>query len=532
MFRPNKERLKSVLLIILIFGSFAQVGILWSLKNHGLPIRFLTAFLPKFASTVSTTSSELKQSSFKPYRIIVSEGFDESHWVLQPDSSSGDNGGNYNKLWNELKLYLGMLADGSGTAKGVFSEDSQTQWERVIHSRAVIFEYRTMLKSNLLSYFIRNAPFLADGPTGIYKVAILPWEDINEGTFNLYFLDDDSKNGAKVYKYSLQPAGKRMNKSEYEALFEELRKMTVDKALRSYSTFGELFPAGTKYFFPVRRDILLVKYGPKGENLQTIAARIPEGLDTTTASPAQIGELLLGDERHGYDMSEDIYGNMVFKNVNSMYKLYEDGVMEYRYFSEYTEAEKGNEVAAFENAVEFIRKARLLPQGAEIFLSDFRGEGANSYQITFDYRIGGIPVSFDYDLQGRDNSNPGAGLKGAITIEANSRRVLKCWWILRSFEISREGKKPYNVLFSDFMDLAFSKENYADLKNDKTFGIKDIGICYRISRETLEEATEDGEVHGKGVRIPPSWIIFSEGENSSSTRQYTVPMNPIAKSVD
>ena len=485
-----------------------QVGILWDFINHGLPFNFLSAFLPK-DDIGAITEAELKENSFKPYRIIVSEGYDESHWLLSEEKKEGSD---YSLLLGELKSYLMDIGNAKTIGKPVLLEDTEKQWDRVIQGKVFIFEYKTNIKLSLLSQFLTGVGYTGDESMGAYRIVISPWEDINEHTNTVYILDEESGN-KKLFKYSIPMVSKKFIRSDYEEIIKKLNKSTTENTVRSYSIFKEVNPGeSSQFLFPVRKDIPVVMYGGKYEVFPNINSNVPKAFESkkeyTVEELKSKAEIILGSERHNYDLSEDIYGNIVFKNLNSMYRIYEDGILEYRYLSEFTEFDKGNETTAFEKAMEFIIKAKLLPQDAEIYLSSIQYDLKDRYRITFDYRMGDLPVFYNYNLKGKDISYPGSVINNAITIEVNSKRVLNCWWMIRSFDAIKDGKKQYNILFSEFMDLALSKEYYASLKNDPEFSIKDIDIRYEITN-----TTENGQ------RVEPSWIITTE-----KGKYYPIPM--------
>lgn len=509
MFRINKERVKTYLLIILVVGSLAQLGILWDFVNHRLPFNFLSSFFPKNSQTVAISADKLKEDSFKPFRIIVSEGYDESHWILAEGKNDESD---YSLLLNELKSYLKDIANTKASGKPILVEDAEKQWDKVIQSKVFIYEYKTNIKLSLLTQFLAGVGYYGDDSIDTYKIALSPWEDINEHTNTVYILDEETGT-KKLYKYSIPMASKKLARSNYDDIIKKLNKASEGNTIRNFSIFKEVNPGeNSRFLFPVRKDIPVAVLGSKFEAYPSLNSNIPQGFEKkkeyTIEELKSRADIILGSERHNYDLSEDIYGNIVFKNLNSMYRIYGDGILEYKYLSDVPESDKGNEITAFEKAIEFIIKAKLLPQSAEIYLSGIQYDLKDRYRITFDYKIGELPVFYNYKLDGKDISYPGSLINNAITVEVNSKRVLNCWWMLRSFDILKDGKKQYDILFSDFMDLALSKEYYAGLKSSPEFSIKDIDISYEVANST-----------GNVQKLDPSWVITTE-----KGKHYSVPM--------
>lgn len=497
MFRINKEILKSYILLIFIIGSFVQVKILWDLKDQGLPFKFLSAFVFKNGQNVPTI--ELKDNFSRPYRIIVSEGYGESHWVLTEDH---DEKSDYQKLWNELKLYLNDIFDIRQSIKPVTQDELYKQWDKLIQSKIIIFEYRANIKLNLLSYMIRNKNIAVDEPVGVYKIAISPWEDINEKSNTLYILDGNTKENARLYKFTLPISEvNKLSKQNYDETMKRLKKLTNEGMLRSYSIFKESNPRKDSSFpIPISDDIPIVNYGDKYESFYSIHSYVPKVFEVNKGQEAnEIAEFVLGSEKYSYQPSEDISGNIVFMNLNSIYKINKKGLLEYKYTSENLETEKGSEVSAFENAIAFISKANLLQGETEIHLSSIKYDEKDRYRFTFDYQVADIPVFVNFKLDTNETGTADNRINNAITIEANSKRVLSCKWLLRDFSKSREPRKSYSVFFVDLWDgLAADQELFNSLKT-KGVMVKDISVSYEVTSET-----EDYH------KIEPSWLITTE----------------------
>ena len=100
LYRIYKERLKFYILILLIITSLVQLGILWSYQNQGLPFNFMYLFNN---NQTSVDYSQPMRDFFSPYKVIISEGFDSSKWIL----NKNDN--NYKDLWKIAKFYIGSV---------------------------------------------------------------------------------------------------------------------------------------------------------------------------------------------------------------------------------------------------------------------------------------------------------------------------------------------------------------------------------------------------------------------------------------
>ena len=126
---------------------------------------------------------------FRPFKIVVSAGFENPHWVINEDDS------HYDEVWKNAKYYLKNII----SSKKIISEREflESQWKEVIEKKSVIIEFKNDISSNLI------AAFLGVGASGglkaekIYKMAILPAENINNNV-NIYIYT-----GEKVYLYTM-----------------------------------------------------------------------------------------------------------------------------------------------------------------------------------------------------------------------------------------------------------------------------------------------------------------------------------------
>ena len=78
-----KERIKLLLLAVLIASSLIQLGVLWRYQGHGLPFNFIGAVLHTDGSESDADLDKMaREEFFVPYRITASAGYDKPRWVL------------------------------------------------------------------------------------------------------------------------------------------------------------------------------------------------------------------------------------------------------------------------------------------------------------------------------------------------------------------------------------------------------------------------------------------------------------------
>ena len=433
----NRERIKSIVLIALFVISLIQVGILWSKQSHRLPISFLTGI---FARPQVPVSDEITRDElFIPYRLVISNG-ESSHWVIDKRNPI------YNPLWDEVKSYLSDIADGNLPQPAA----GMTNWGDITSKKGFAFDFKIGIKPDLLKWFLGKPNSTADIPS-VYKIMILP-DSINENVNSMYICDPNGK----VYKY--QPKDYKRKKSFFESL------STVDgshnNTYREYITMHDSNSEGKLNVVP---DALYVVTQPPFWSYSTISCSVPDSISNEDG----LAEALLGNQKERYQKSNYADGTIQFNIKENLYKIFPGGILEFKNFSEPDSGSGENVGAALLNAYGFIKKAASLTDSrADLFLSglDFVN---GRYTFTFDYMINGYPVYIDL-ASASPQDKPATR---AITIEASSKRVFYCKYVIRNF--AAVAKHNYHDRFLEIM--ADSNVNYQQVQ------IKDMGVGYVIN---------------------------------------------------
>jgi hypothetical protein len=214
-----------------------------------------------------------------------------------------------------------------------------------------------------------------------------------------------------------------------------------------------------------------------------------------------IENAILGERDSNYETTvSPIDGSLVFKNINNVFRIHSNGLLEYKYISSPGETENTNLNKSFENAVTFIEKRKPLIQGDTapgIYLSGISKQ-KDYVEFTFDYVINGMTINTDYSLNGEDKQV----LTNAITIRANSKRVINAWWIVMKFEQSKNTIK-YNDSFTDLISNYF--DNYKQLTSDSNFFMEDVRISYIIKNI------------GEKQLLKPMWVVVTNEGKVYST---------------
>ena len=139
--------------------------------------------------------------------------------------------------------------------------------------------------------------------------------------------------------------------------------------------------------------------------------------------------------------------------------------------------------------------------GVEYYLSGVKEE-KGYYEFTFDYILNNTPVFINYNSKSQDK----ALINNAVTITANSKRVINCWWLIKKFTQGNETGQYY-VDFSSFISLLDNMFQDNESLNFKNFSIEDISVSYEVKSGSENQSLE------------PVWVITTKNND-----YYAIPM--------
>lgn len=480
MRRFNVERFKLYILAMLVATSFIQVGILWNYQNEGLPTNFLWNI---FESSIKKTPGDVSDY-VKLFRVSATEGYDESHFILDESHEY------YEKLCNEAFYYLANLLEGKNIlGKQTYSEE---YWGEVVVKKSFVYEFKTKISLNILNALLQIEKPANQEFDGVYKMALLPRVDSNNN-IGLYIYD-----GTKTYGFVLPFSKKGFSREKYN---EILVSLEVNESY-SYVVMHEWMGIN-KTPYRIKPDILIPR-GSASEEFEDIICTVPQIIKNTDTSSKddleKIAAKILGKDKERLTWGVDLDKAIIFRNPSKSYKIHQDGLLEYKYLSQYDRADKGTEIEALERAVEFIANMADLVKGAEIYLSGIDRDNDGYYTFTFDYKVNHNPIAF---LEYPVNTGKEGFVNNAITINANKKKVLSCYWILKEFSIGSSNLEIRTYPF-DLLDDVFKKYDYLNFSN---FSLKDVIISYEAKSSKNEE------------HLKPVWVI-----ETMDGRYFTVEM--------
>lgn len=375
MRRVKVERFKFYILLVLVITSFIQVGILWSYQNEGLPTNFLWNIFANGEKKVRINVGDY----VKPYRITATEGYDEAHYVIDESHEY------YDKLWNEAGYYISsLLGEKNIVEKQTYTEE---YWGEVVVKKSFVYEFKTKISTNILGSLLKIDKISNHEFDGIYKMAVLPRVDSNNN-IGLYIYD-----GIKTYEFVLPLRPKGLSRDDYNNMLTTLGE--GDDSY-NYIVMNELMGIN-KTPYVIKPDTLIPR-GSSWEDFDDIISMVPQ--DITNLGPTKKNDLeniatkVLGSDKERLTWGIDMDNSIVFRNPSKIYKLHRDGLLEYSYLYQFDKSDKGNEIEALENVLEFIGGKVDFVKGADIYLSGVKDNEDGYYTFTFDYKVNKRPVCF------------------------------------------------------------------------------------------------------------------------------------------
>ncbi len=472
MNRTIKERVKSILIMMLLIIGTIQVGILWAGQSHGFPTGILAAIFDSHTSVDSATTS---RDLFVPYRTVLSNG-DRVHWII------GNDHQDFEKLWSDGKTCL------SSIIKGKFTKlESEVAWRDITARRGITFSFKAAINPQLLRWYLELEDNDAEIPT-LLKLKIVP--------------DLSGKSADEIYVYSGSGMPDCYRADNFEAGVSLQKMLTAleneeDASVREYINMRD---GNQDVSLRMEPDILYVVASPKYWEYSNVRAALPDKLADAalTSDPSVISKDLLGSEMGRYRVNTYDEGTFQFNDSNNIYKIYSDGLLEYNYLQKAGDSEKGTVDDALLNAYKFLNTGKALLNNAgnvDLKLSGIDETANGFYTFRFDYYIGGYPISMELNTAGS-----GDPVTSGIVINADEKRVLMCRWVLRTFTLNGIG------LYHDrFLEIMPSPEK------DETTRIKDVSFGY-----VLDMAEE--------LIIKPSLVIEKVKGTDNTVKVQTVAL--------
>jgi hypothetical protein len=470
MRNKKREVLKTQILIILLITSVVQIGIHWNMQTQGLPFPLISQIFNSNGIKNQKMDVDLfKEQYFRPERIIISVS--TTHFRLYESDTQ------YDKVWHDIRdNYIPELI--KKKPDKILPKD---QWEAITGSRCVRVDFDINWPSSIVYLLEKTRPGENKYFDGIKTIIIMPKADVNETINTVYIYDEN-----QLYQYSIDIAKDFLPKKYYS----DLEKISQDKpGLKLLSTVSN---------FTSDKDIFVSLDKNKGREFSAVDVQIPESIILTRYNIENdiIQENILLNQKESFAanyLPEIDYA--MFTDTENLYRLYDNGVLEYKYIPANNSA-AGDISVAFKHAATFIEQRRHLIGSAEISLTEINNHD-NYYEMKFTYKTEGVPIYYS-----TGNEEP---ISHPIIIKANDKRIIECKWAIRFFGVSKR-KQQYNVHFADLLNNQIVS-TYPEILKSKDISFQRFEPGYIFYLSDINDSM-----------ISPAWVISTE------ERDYFIPL--------
>jgi len=145
--------------------------------------------------------------------------------------------------------------------------------------------------------------------------------------------------------------------------YDDIIASLYDENIESYSVIKEYV---TNYVYQyLSPDVLIVAQGQNTETTRILFAMFRENKKHSATKQQSdlddIAKIVLGEDEDDYIRSIDVYNKTIaFQNLSNMYRIYTDGLLEYKYLHGVNSYEKGSKVEALKRVLEFINHREKL----------------------------------------------------------------------------------------------------------------------------------------------------------------------------
>lgn len=440
-----RERIKNIIIFVLIVTGISQVGILFGYQSQGSPTNLFLGLFRIFPPSGQVSDETARDRLFLPDRLVLSDG-EKSYWTVGKESE------NFGNLWGEATKDLRSIASGN-TALNRSTEN----WGDITEKKGVLVDFGYPVQPKLLVWFL-GMDEAESGLPEITKFMIKP-DIVDNNSGVVYILSSDNKVYASdsIYfgkAFNLEKTYTAVTENQNYRIYSTFRSSNIDRALNSPP------------------DILYVSKPPKYWPYFVYNSRIP----IKAKNRDELAAIILGNEKGRYDINNNINDSFQFSDNNNVYRIYSNGCLTYQYLKSGNSTDKGTIGDAVLNAYKFIdRTNQLFDTLADVRMTDIEEIGKGVYRMSFDYRIGEMPVRLGKGIHAGNSEE----LTHAVTIEADGKRVLKCVLLLREF--SQVGRANCNDRFIELMALI--KRGFDELK------IRDIHTGYYLKSSEATHLT-------------------------------------------
>lgn len=463
MVREYRERVKNIILVVLIITSLIQVGILLTKQSNGFPTNILAAVFGRPNHPDMADDKVVRGKLFVPFRIMAvsSDGLG-TDWMLGPQEELATT------LWDSAKALLQRASASKPDDALPVSE-----WGEITTKKGFLVHFGYTLPPELSLWFLSVSDPSSKSFPAMQKAMIVPAE--KDGAVHEVYIF----NAQGVHRYEMRQPLDGFTTEAVSKVFSQLKESRYDRY--RVTTFKELNMDET--FASADPDVPLIEIKPRTRKYSRISQNIPALI--SAHRPEELKNVVLGSERDNYQTKEFEDNTIQFNNTDNIYRIYANGLLEYDYLPQnLNSSDRGQLDAALKKAYAMVQRILpLMEHQPELYLADVGTKESGYYEFAFDYRVSGFPVFTEVPSAGKD-ARP---VSHAVVLKASEKRIFSCRWLLRSIALTGN-EEAYNA------EVFESLPDTGDTQDYEKLAIRDISVGYVV----------DGKLEGE---LDPMQVI-------------------------
>lgn len=357
-----KNHILTFILLILILTSMTQILFIWGDDLSGFPFSLF------YTADKRTGESLSIGNLFIPAAIYIGRGIEQPRYKLE--------GGSLDTVWNDTRRFLSQVFENHRIISFSNTVYSAAEWQRAALKRGFYITFPFDAEPELLRCLLNCSTEFNLIQGGIRAVAILPWDNINPNMLNIYIRSSNI-----IYRFTIEVDDLTERRFIYDIFQEEYERGVGTE----YYYLSEIFPPDS-FGFEINETLPITN--DENERIAINAAGVLNSLEisNTIDDEGYVNEVaakISNNKETNYISSKNSENTVVLKNVNNIYRYYQEGVIEYNLISSVSRPED-NLPLMINNVVKQLNTLSYLINIEDLFLSGFRKEGM-TYIFTFDY---------------------------------------------------------------------------------------------------------------------------------------------------
>jgi hypothetical protein len=356
-------RVLTIILVFLILSGISQMLIIWGEDLKGFPFSI-------FSNNNKTQSEQLLLGNlFVPSAIYMGRGLEQPRYMLDE--------GSFETVWNDTRRYLIQILKADKIMNAASYAYSPEEWKRVVPRRGFYVTFPFDIETEHLMCFLNCGVDESDIQGGIRAVAVLPWDNINPDMLNVFL-----RTATTIYRFTLGIEDLNERRLIYDIILKEYENADTTE----YRYLSEIFPIEA-FDFEINETLLISNDEDEKENSNVIIAvnslKLQNGINDD-GYVNEVAQKVSGGNEINYITSKNSENTVTLKNINNVYRYFEEGVLEYNYIPAVGEKPEVNYPVMISNVASTINSLMDMVDIEKIFLTNIRKE-SGMHIFAFDY---------------------------------------------------------------------------------------------------------------------------------------------------